>query len=127
MRLEELVPTRETCERLKAAGFPQPEVRMTPTWFVWIVDPSGDWGASPIEYHNAATSGEEWLLAAPTFAEIAERLEPFTLRRMRERFFIEEATATEEAGACCGSDSCAEAAALLWLALHPAPSTESAK
>ena len=126
--LESLVPARETCERMKAAGFPQD------TAFVW--GPPQYKGPSP----RSAFRGEE-TCAAPTLQEILGQF-PCPLRRAVYNYsdgslvrYVEgEITVTANARPCVRlnwgergytdrvecHENTAEAAAHLYLALSSA-------
>lgn len=114
MKLEEMVPSREMCERLKAAGFPQD------CQFGWVLATPLDERAEIIHWTEAnqyLNRRGVYVAAAPTFAEIAERLPDLFATEHDDRGFWRAWIRTEHEREAQGV-SCAEAAALLWLALN---------
>lgn len=128
MELERLVPTRETCERMKAAGFPQEAA----FWWYYIGGPDeyavsseSDMAECKRRMDEAASHDSRGLTptihperqsAAPTFAEIAERLPLWaSFNRVADDKWNAYIAADKDESE---GVTCAEAAALLWLALN---------
>ena len=121
--LEELVPSRETCEKLRDAGFPQA------TRFVYFAGAAQgpeywDWTSDDLNNFCAP-------IAAPTAAELGASLSKAasgTPGRMVDSFSfgdgsywaacLKDCNGGERNICCKNADTEAEARALLWLDLH---------
>lgn len=116
MNLKRLVPTLETCKRLKEAGYPQGE-----TYFFWQYNnPRDGWGLYDSDYYlNAADP-----IAAPTLQELLGELGgnyDITLSRSKKRSGYDiEAGITPFIIDEIHNANPTEAAALLWLELKGA-------
>lgn len=124
MTPEQLVPSRETCERLKAAGYRQD------TFFGWHY---GEGLSGPFVIPN--TGHIAFLYAAPTASELMDELQSLSPRcgvgqngfagTTADTQFWAESRNTPVIG--CHADSLAEALALLWLKVRESAPAEQVR
>ena len=116
MRPEELVPTLETCVRLKEAGWAKE------TYFVWMKFPTYLDGmpTGGYVYHVQQHSSHPMypIISAPTLQELLEELPDWTSIFKQDGIYEVYESGTHKDFSFWDNHNPAEAAALLWLELH---------
>ncbi len=132
MTIEQHVPSRETCERLRDAGFPQDDTFLA--WAIWDAAHGGDWELLPaggeIGFGKGSPNGWSNFLAAPLVSELMEALAGLYPVRLcvhmqRDKAILSiaalESATIFDPPTEVRRENPAEALALLWLRVKEAP------